>query len=296
VNPASLSRKSQVSAGCLSVFAPNANYRSLTFRVLTLSHVYKTDITGEMVNIDHTHPVKNMKKIGSNTPFRIICYQHLFISTLLLFAVLFVMEGTNLDMSFQRLFYQNGGWLVDNTQTALRLLLYKGPRFLIAAYAAVLLFLFIASLLFTGFRKFRTRKNMFILLCLVLVPLVIAITKKLTNIHCPYELQEFGGSFPYVSLFTSSAAETPGRCFPAGHPSGGFAFLLFVMIATTRSRQMMALAGALMLGGLMGSYQILNGRHTLGHTLTTLIVSWIIILLLHYLLFGRQKTAYGHSP
>ncbi|MBV1863389.1 MAG: phosphatase PAP2 family protein [Rhodobacteraceae bacterium] len=242
----------------------------------------------------HTKPAPCAKDIRSNSPtapFQIIRYQHLIITMLLLIAVLFAMESTDLDMAFQRLFYQDGAWRVNNSQATLRLFAYQGPRSLLLFYAVVMLFVLCLSRFIAPFQKFGTRKNVFILLCLLLVPLVVAITKKLTHVHCPYQLQEFGGTIPYVSLFTANKVENLGRCFPAGHPSGGFALLLFVMIATTRRQQMVALAGALVLGGIMGSYQMLNGRHTLGHTLTTLLVAWIIILLVHYMLFARQRNA-----
>ena len=242
----------------------------------------------------HTKPAPCVEEIRNNSttaPFQIIRYRQLIVSVLLLIAVLFVMDSTDLDMAFQRQLYQDGAWLVDHTQATLRLFAYQAPRSLLLFYAVVMLIVLCLSCFFTPFRKFGTRKNVFILLCLLLVPLVVAITKKLTHVHCPYELQEFGGTIPYVSLFTANKVENLGRCFPAGHPSGGFALLLFVMIATTRRQQMVALAGGLVLGGIMSSYQMLNGRHTLGHTLTTLLLAWIIVLLVHYMLFGRQQNA-----
>ena len=51
---------------------------------------------------------------------------------------------------------------------------------------------------------------------------------------------------------------------------------------------MAALAGAIVLGWVMGGYQMLNGRHFLSHTLAMMRIAWIIILIVHMLVFGAQ--------
>lgn len=33
---------------------------------------------------------------------------------------------------------------------------------------------------------------------------------------------------------------------------------------------------------------MLNGRHFLSHTLATMLIAWIIILIVHFLLFGNR--------
>ncbi len=245
-------------------------------------------------------------------PIRINRVRHLIVSVVLLFVVVLGLENTGLDIAIQYFFYRNGAWLVDNTQPVIRFLFYDAPKKLLVLYAILILLalvlsfaikplrrfrtrnnLFILLALVLSFvvkplRRFRTRNNLFILLCLLLVPAVVGLGKKETHVHCPYQLQEFGGDVPYVTLFEANKYETPGRCFPAGHASGGFALLLFVLIAATRRQQMAALAGAMALGWAMGGYQMVNGRHFLSHTLTTILLAWIVILLVHLALFGRR--------
>ncbi len=215
--------------------------------------------------------------------------RHLFISVVLLFAVVFGLENTGLDMVFQHILYRNGAWLVDNAQPVIRFIFYDAPKKLLVLYAILILLALVLSFVVKPLRRFRTRNNVFILLCLLLVPAVVGLGKKETHVHCPYQLQEFGGDVPYVTLFQANRYETPGRCFPAGHASGGFALLLFVLIAATRKRQMAALAGAMALGWAMGGYQMVNGRHFLSHTLTTILLAWIVILLVHLALFGNRS-------
>jgi membrane-associated PAP2 superfamily phosphatase len=228
-------------------------------------------------------------------PIRINRVWHLIVSVVLLFFVVLGLENTGLDVAFQHLLYRNGAWLVDSAQPVIRFVFYDAPKKLLVLYAILILLALVLSFVIKPLRRFRTRNNVFILLCLLLVPAVVGLGKKETHVHCPYQLQEFGGDVPYVTLFEANKYETPGRCFPAGHASGGFALLLFVLIAATRRQQMATLAGAMALGWAMGGYQMVNGRHFLSHTLTTILLAWIVILLVHMALFGRRYYS-GSNP
>ncbi|WP_457648586.1 phosphatase PAP2 family protein [Profundibacter sp.] len=228
-------------------------------------------------------------------PIRITRVRHLIVSVVLLFVVVLGLENTGLDMAFQHLLYRNGAWLVDYSQPVIRFVFYDAPKKLLVLYAILILLALVLSYVIKPLRRFRTRNNLFILLCLLLVPAVVGLGKKETHVHCPYQLQEFGGNVPYVTLFEKNRVDYPGRCFPAGHASGGFALLLFVLIAATRRQQMAALAGAMALGWAMGGYQMVNGRHFLSHTLTTILLAWIVILLVHLALFGRRYYS-GSNP
>lgn len=213
---------------------------------------------------------------------------HLAVSILLLIAVVSVQEYSGLDMRIQHLFYGENGWMLDNSEPVLRFAIYDLPKTILVLYCAAVLVLMLLAFGVKRLARFRTRSNVFVVLCLLLVPAFMNLGKKETHVHCPFQYQEFGGSIPYVTLLETNRTEHNGRCFPAGHASGGFALLLFVMIATTRRRQMAALAGAMALGWSMGGYQMLNGRHFLSHTLTTMLLAWIIILIVHMLLFGNR--------
>ena len=75
------------------------------------------------------------------------------------------------------------------------------------------------------------------------------------------------------------SSRCPGGCFPAGHASGGFALLGLVAARGTRRWRNGILALGLGLGWWMGGYQMLKGAHYLSHTLTTMIVAWLVVLL-----------------
>ncbi|MCF6315589.1 MAG: phosphatase PAP2 family protein [Marinosulfonomonas sp.] len=226
-------------------------------------------------------------------PFQINRKRHLFVSVLLLVGMLLLLENTGWDLAIQRMIFQDGQWLVDNTQQVIRFFFYDAPKKLLVFYAIIVLLALVLSWVVKPLRRFRTRNNVFILICLLLVPAGVGLGKKETHVHCPYQLQEFGGDVPYVTLFQANKVDTLGRCFPAGHASGGFALLMLVLIATTRRWQMAALTGAMALGWAMGGYQMLNGRHFLSHTLTTMLLAWIIVLIVHMLLFRGQAIPVG---
>jgi membrane-associated PAP2 superfamily phosphatase len=94
---------------------------------------------------------------------------------------------------------------------------------------------------------------------------------------CPWDLQQFGGAAHHVSHWIWGRADGgPGHCFPAGHASGGFAWVAGYF--ALRDRQPAAarrwLAAALVAGAVMGLAQQLRGAHFASHTLWTAWLCW----------------------
>ena len=55
---------------------------------------------------------------------------------------------------------------------------------------------------------------------MLLIPVVIAALKHVTNRHCPWDVVEFGGFAPYVGLFAPNPRGLPvASAFSAGHAS-----------------------------------------------------------------------------
>ncbi|MGC4074573.1 MAG: phosphatase PAP2 family protein [Nibricoccus sp.] len=122
-----------------------------------------------------------------------------------------------------------------------------------------------------------------VLLTLASGPALIGIGKAVTNIFCPSEITRYGGDVSYVRVFECyPPGQRParrGRCFPAGHASGGFALLSLAGLARTRRGQLLGAGSGLALGSIMGLYQMLKGAHYLSHTIVTAVVTWLLFLL-----------------
>ncbi len=117
----------------------------------------------------------------------------------------------------------------------------------------------------------------------ILIPLLTSGLKHLTNRHCPWDVIDFGGYAPYVSLFGSTAPEiTRGVCFPAGHASAGFVWIVWAVAlrATRPAWARGALLGGLLLGAMMGFGRMAQGAHFLSHVLWSAWFAWALTLAL----------------
>lgn len=115
----------------------------------------------------------------------------------------------------------------------------------------------------------------------LLIPLCTTALKHLTNRHCPWDVVDFGGYAPYVSLFGSTPDNIMhGACFPAGHASAGFAWLAWAVAlrASLPQGARRVLFGALALGLAMGLGRLLQGAHFLSHVLWSAWLAWALSL------------------
>ncbi len=118
-----------------------------------------------------------------------------------------------------------------------------------------------------------------LLLSLLLNFALIALMKRLVPTECPWDLQQFGGSLPYIGLFMARPDGMPNtQCFPAGHASIGFAWiaLYFFCLQVKPSLAKLALIGALVVGFTLGFVQQLRGAHFFSHDLATAMVCWLV--------------------
>ena len=194
-------------------------------------------------------------------------------------AALVLVDSTDLDHSVQERLYdrEHGTWLVSRESKLLRVLLYTGPKVVLATAGGLALVL---ALGFPGLRarlRLDRRRTLFVLTCLAVVPGTIAALKATNGLCCPRHLERYGGLHPYVRL--SELPPPPphgGRCFPAGHASGGFA-LMSLFFALPRARWK-GLALGLVAGWTTGLYQMANGAHFASHTVVTMFLAWLLIL------------------
>lgn len=111
------------------------------------------------------------------------------------------------------------------------------------------------------------------------IPLATSTAKLLTARYCPWDLVDFGGYAPYLGLFEAAPPGLKaGQCFPAGHASTGFLWIVWAVAlkpAGPRAARAALVAGVLA-GGVLGTARMLQGAHFLSHTLWTLWLAWAV--------------------
>jgi membrane-associated PAP2 superfamily phosphatase len=136
------------------------------------------------------------------------------------------------------------------------------------------------------------RRGLWLLfLTLALGSLVVSVLKSLTHVDCPWDLQRYGGTRPYLSLYAAHPGNYAyGQCFPAGHASGGYGLLgLYFFLRHYRPDwKWYGLGLAIGVGLLFGIAQQLRGAHFLSHDLWALAICWLSALLLSRLLLPER--------
>ncbi|NGZ06331.1 MAG: phosphatase PAP2 family protein [Magnetococcales bacterium] len=201
----------------------------------------------------------------------------------LLILVVIVAETTTLDLWIQDHFYRfdAGHWWIDKDDPLTRKLFYTWTKRAILIIGIAIIITLIWTWKFN--LTMTTRRGLILLaLGLTIVPGAISGLKNITNVHCPWSLERYGGQLPHLPLFASQPSDfpevRPGKCWPAGHPSGGFAFMMLFFVFRNPLWRKLGLGFGLSLGWIMGSYQMLKGAHFFSHVLITMLLSWLLIL------------------
>ncbi len=209
----------------------------------------------------------------------------LWIALGLLAAVLALFELTDLDLALQDKLYnfETRRWVVDEKDPLGRLVFYNGPKALVWVFALTTLTLAAGPARWREKLRVDRRGLWLGVLVIATVPALAGLGKKYTNIFCPSEIRRYGGDVAYAKLCEpypdDDRPARRGGCFPAGHASGGFALMGLLAVRGTRRWRNGILALGLGLGWWMGGYQMLKGAHYLSHTLTTMLVAWLVVWL-----------------
>jgi len=117
-----------------------------------------------------------------------------------------------------------------------------------------------------------------------MVPLMVSGLKGITNVPCPKNIVHYGGNHPYVTVLKKYPQYfrqgKKMRCYPAGHASGGFALLSLFFLFKKRKNKIIAFLSVMTLGWSIGIYKMLIGDHFLSHTVVTMWLAWLIILII----------------
>lgn len=212
--------------------------------------------------------------------------KHIVPASIFILLMLLVYPHTHFDTRITDLFFD--GQLHQFTlknDPFLTIWMHVRLKWLMVAIALASLVLALLSYRLSSLNEYRLS-----LLCvfagMVISTTAVTVFKHYSMHGCPWDIALYGGSLPLLDLFTSPPAGTEaGRCFPAGHPSGGFALMAFYfafMHSKPRFSVLMLWVGLLM-GLLMGLVQIMRGAHFLSHVLWSGCLVWMVLLALYWL-------------
>jgi len=204
--------------------------------------------------------------------------------TLLIFTIIFC-GTTNMDITIQDTFfdYSKHKWILDRDLQPYKFIFYDGIKKLLILMGILFL---IALTLFREKPTIQAYKKGILIVVLsgIFIPVIVGGLKKITNMPCPKNELHYGGAYPSVKVWESYPKKFhkchKTCCFPAGHASGGFALLSLFFLFKSRKNKILAVVTALTVGWSMGLYKMLIGDHFLSHTMITMIIAWLIILII----------------
>ena len=205
-------------------------------------------------------------------------------------AALAAWEAAGLDLPLARLAGDAGGFPARDHWLLTRVL-HDGARLLSATVAALLALSLVRP--FGPLRRLPRARRAWLLAVAVGAMLAVSAIKRVSATSCPWDLQAFGGSLPYVPHWRLGLRDGgAGHCFPAGHASAGFAWVAGWFAWPRGSAAARAwLAASLAAGLALGVAQQLRGAHFMSHTLWTAWTCWTWAWLL-----GAFLPADGHAP
>jgi len=211
---------------------------------------------------------------------------------LALLALLLVFEPSRLDFAIADLFYVQDLGFIGRRNDFLEEVLHDRAKQLTIAIGVLALSGFLLSLLPTRLRPLR-RTLGYLVLAMGLSTGFVTPLKKVTQMHCPWSLEQYGGPEHFSPLLGPRAApvEKPGNCWPGGHAASGFAlFALFFALRDRYPRSARtALVAAMVLGVLFSLVRMAQGAHFFSHNLWTALLCWLISLALYDLMLYRPS-------
>ena len=200
-------------------------------------------------------------------------------------------QGGDLWLADHVYAWEGGRWSLQSQWLTEHVLHTAARRASTVAWLGVLLS-WLATLRREQWRAWRLPLGYLALAVLLSTGLVSAL-KSFSHLDCPWDLARYGGTRAYYGLL-QVRADTPGRCFPAGHASAGYAWLalFFFFAAVKPAWRWRGLGVGIGLGLLFGIAQQLRGAHFLSHDVFTAMICWSIALGL-YLPMLRPRGAGG---
>lgn len=203
-----------------------------------------------------------------------------------LFALLMLcIENSGLDLwvADQLYAWSGSAWTLRDAWLTEGLIHLYGRK-LIAMFGTLLLLLLADSYFHPRLKRYRIG-FWYLLTSALATVIVINATKYLSHVDCPWDLQRYGGEFPYVHKFAPHPGTfRVGNCFPAGHASGAYGWfgLYYLCLMFFPQWRWRAFSGVLLLGVIFGIGQQLRGAHFISHDLWSLALCWFTASLVYW--------------
>jgi membrane-associated PAP2 superfamily phosphatase len=158
-----------------------------------------------------------------------------------------------------------------------KFIFYDGIKKLLIAIGVLFLFAFFM-------KKFKEYKKgiLIVVLSAIIIPVFIGFLKRETNMPCPKNVVRYGGVYPKTKVwehYPKGFHKPRIKCWPAGHASGGFALMSLFFLFKRKRNKIIGLLVGISIGWAMGIYKMMIGDHFLSHTILTMLIAWLIILI-----------------
>ena len=205
--------------------------------------------------------------------------KQIFITILMIFFTIILFAYTNLDEIVQDYLYNfnTHNWILDRNMQPYKFIFYDGIKKLLIAIGVLFLFAFFM-------KKFKEYKKgiLIVVLSAIIIPVFIGFLKRETNMPCPKNIVRYGGVYPKTKVwehYPKGFHKPRIKCWPAGHASGGFALMSLFFLFKRKRNKIIGLLVGISIGWAMGIYKMMIGDHFLSHTILTMLIAWLIILI-----------------
>jgi membrane-associated PAP2 superfamily phosphatase len=161
--------------------------------------------------------------------------QHFLWPSLIFVVVAYVFELHQLDLIVADWFYTLEGhqWSLKN-HYLMKIVLHDKAQNISKLLGLLFLVLAISSHFYQRLSPYK--KGLWLLfISFAVSAALVAIGKSISHVDCPWDLQRYGGTRPYLPIFDAHPGNYKfGRCFPSGHASGGYGLIgLYFFFSTT---------------------------------------------------------------
>lgn len=221
---------------------------------------------------------------------------HFYYPLFIFIALALTIELGGIDMRVADYFYalEGGQWALKEAWIT-STLIHKIGKYLSLLIALGILIALIQSYLTQKLKSYR-RELTYLLCAAGGGSALVSIIKSISHVSCAWDFSRYGGEHEYATVFTELINQSGGDCFPAGHASGGYAWVAcyFLGLHLQSRLRWAGLAFAVSVGLIFGFSQQLRGAHFISHDLWTVGICWFFSLWMYQLILANKS--YNFDP